>query len=1542
MAVIEIIAAVIAVVTAAASVYQAQKAQAAADKAASKTSGALLSRADNNAGLKIVYGRRMVGVIKSWKNAAGPSIDPAVGREVWGQNKDGAYASGTARANGFLNRIDTICQGPITSVKNFQIDGEWYTHSRYAKRGRNHFRAIVMKGDGTNDHLSEITAVHPEWDSTKIGNDVAYVNSRFHFYLDQPAYSGEPDLKVEIEGRPVWDPRKDTNYGGTGSHDLNNDTTWEYSTNPALCTLDYLKADYGRGLSIADLDVPSFVDAADRCDVQITIPARLKNTTGSTVPRYNPRTGVLVQVTNNSFWPNYRPDQEETTESVPRLQCNAVLDPSDDVLENTNTLLKTMRATLPFSQGQYKLKMEDAESSVMSFDTDEIFGEMGFGAGGREDRLNRVTVKFPNANKRYQEDQVSWPAKDSATHVSYLADDNGEDLHQTIELEATTDYYQAEDLAEFIVRNSRNTLRCTVTVAPKAIQLEANDVIDITHPTPNWTVKKFRVKRLQINSDATVELELAEYQASVYTWSTKSNEPDQPSVDLGDPFATPDALTSLTFTPGVYVAPDNTRHTTITMSWDEPDFDVVSYSIRYKPVSGSEWVHSTLNDRLAVQAQFTPAAGGEDYDVEIFYTNGRGVTSDPQTAVVAVPIARAPYTFHQDEEPTLGLIEGDLWFDSDNENKLRRYDGAGWVLMGGPGAGVTSYVQDAQPASGMIEGDLWFDSSSATYNMYKYDGSVWVDVGDSPLAQALAGVNDAQAIADGKVHTFFLPNPPTNADVPTNATLGTVLGEGDLWYDSNNNNRPYRYDAGSTSWVDIQNGALAVTAKLTTTDYIITYDSDGANPVPSGTLTLTANAQNVNNGYFKFTGDGITDETSFTNGATQLSDTKSFSIPSSHFLSPKTLRVGVSDGDQTELVYDTITIAAVRNGAAGAAGADGATGADGTPGAAGSDGATGPQGPIGSTGSQGPTGPTGPQGPQGPQGPSGYNTAVISIYRRNSSETAPPLNSGTETYTFSTKSLTTLNNSWTTEVPPEAQGTHLWVRQATAASTTDTDTIPDTEWSGVVLMSVVGQNGADGSDGANGSDGADGSPGAPGANGSDGSDGSDGAAGLNSATVYLYQRSSNGVTSPNGPTTTETYTFSTGVLTTPNNGWEQGLPETGGKYLWMTHATAASITATDTIAGGEWSVGRLLSSDGNDGADGADGADGTNGTNGANGADGAQGPRGPGHYYVSGSVWNSTTASNATPNSTPIEDDVVTIHGTSFAETRTYNGSSWVVIGEVIDGNLLVTGTLTASQIAAGTLTGSKFQTASTGKRVVVDNVGDNIEVYDAVRLRISMSSDNNSIEFWNAAGDKVGEIGNTYNTNGFLTCIVDNGGSAGMFSNSNGEAVTGVSLADHAISGLSVGTDKAAVIGLGTGTRTAGGSFQANGDDANALETTGGKVRVRGVPQAGGKIISNGVTEVGEVPGVDGTTQDVTHCWGIASCNIDGSGFLFTLEDAIATDDDMVIVATAQTGFGITSATAIRETDTTFKVYVLDASHAPINIASVTFNFTVTDAGLP
>lgn len=104
----------------------------------------------------------------------------------------------------------------------------------------------------------------------------------------------------------------------------------------------------------------------------------------------------------------------------------------------------------------------------------------------------------------------------------------------------------------------------------------------------------------------------------------------------------------------------------------------------------------------------------------------------------------------------------------------------------------------------------------------------------------------------------------------------------------------------------------------------------------------------------------------------------------------------------------------------------------------------------------------------GTNGTNGLNAATVFLYaRNNSTTTAPTLSTtGTATYTFSTRVLSgTIPSGWTTTIPGAASGSVIWVVQATASSSTATDSIANTEWSTPAILAQKGDTGTNGSDG---------------------------------------------------------------------------------------------------------------------------------------------------------------------------------------------------------------------------------------------------------------------------------------------------------------------------------------------------------------------------------------------------------------------------------------------------------------------------------------------
>ncbi|PBB93210.1 hypothetical protein CK215_04340 [Mesorhizobium sp. WSM3864] len=109
------------------------------------------------------------------------------------------------------------------------------------------------------------------WTTNHRGAGIAYAIvtqelNREHLQQPWPAF-------FEIEGAPLYDWRKDSTVGGSGSHRWNDQTTWEFTENPVLMAYALERGVFngtemmvGKGVSASRLPIAQWTVAANICD----------------------------------------------------------------------------------------------------------------------------------------------------------------------------------------------------------------------------------------------------------------------------------------------------------------------------------------------------------------------------------------------------------------------------------------------------------------------------------------------------------------------------------------------------------------------------------------------------------------------------------------------------------------------------------------------------------------------------------------------------------------------------------------------------------------------------------------------------------------------------------------------------------------------------------------------------------------------------------------------------------------------------------------------------------------------------------------------------------------------------------------------------------------------------------------------------------------------------------------------------------------------------------------------------------------------------
>ena len=855
--VFSIIAAVIAVVASAGVYYQQKRMEAQAKKQAQEAKAVQVSGHDSNRGLYTVYGTALVGSTVVWKTVTPKEAKmtqtgfTTLSRATTTQleiNKDHG-------PNRFLYRAVTLCNGPITSVTNVTVDDEGYMSTRFGGHSL-HFATTYSKGPAAGQNFSALRTAYPtafeSWGSTAVGKGVAYAIERLFLDPDNSAYQGEPQTRYRVQGRALYDPRKDSTSSaydsslGTSTHRAATPTTWEYSSNPVLALLDYLlNEEYGRGLDLSTIDIESIASSADKCDVLVDVPARLTNQTGSNLTQYNPETGITYVTTPLGNIPIYRPDQVSTGSQAnkqKRFSINLALDPSKEVLDNIQEILNVFRGNLSYANGKYFVHMADVASPVLTLGDDDIIGGLKVANGDRSQRMNRATIKFINENKQSKTDQVSWPSLDSGEdggrYATYLAEDEDEKLHRTFTIKGCTDYYQAQDTAEYLVRDSRSNLTVSGTFSSRCFGLVPGDVIALTYDSSGFSGKYFRVIQTSVDLlKMTVQLQLKEYDSSVYTWNaSRANEPIGLSWQEEVVNAVPTSLTIGTIATNTRTRADGSTAITLTIPFsDVPDSAQhveVSWAINGTTEYNTQLILDTENQ---TQTEVAIERDNQTYEVRLryFVTNSFG-TSMPSAYVTTthvVPTLTGTKLDGVETGATVGAQVGVDLYNTDGSTVL----GVNDVLNSVVAQDILTIEVEAGEVLDLETGADVSIESIGDVAIFVSNSNQTINTSINSVADSISALEDTVVDLTSGVSDIYIQ---TTEPVPGQNGIPNPIPTFSRFYDSDDNNHPYYYTG--TAWVSLKDASIAQNSAAITN---LTSNLATTNTTVAGNTTAhTANA----------------------------------------------------------------------------------------------------------------------------------------------------------------------------------------------------------------------------------------------------------------------------------------------------------------------------------------------------------------------------------------------------------------------------------------------------------------------------------------------------------------------------------------------------------------------------------------------------------------------------------------------------------------------------------------------------------------------------
>jgi hypothetical protein len=604
--------------------------------------GILINSQSNVDPIPVIYGRRRVGGTRVFIEVSGSS-------------------------NEYLHLVLVLSEGPVTAIDNVYLDDVLSTDAKFTGL------LTVTKHLGTPGEAADaaLTADVPKWTSACKLSNCAYLYVKLKY--DRNAFAGLPTITADVRGRTLYDPR---------------DGQTRYSNNPALVIRDYLSnAIYGRGIASSAIDDTSIAAAANACDIRITAPSFSDIFTVSTATEaltfsqpISIDTGDGVKVSSTATVPSplvagttyYAIKVTDTSYQLATTMANAfagtaidltsagsgqhtlaqvnyaayacdgTIDTNQTAYDNVRALLTACRGMLVFSGGKYRLVLDVATTaSSFGFTESNITGSWVISQAGKRAKYNRVTAGFYNPAKKWQPDLAM------VESTALRATDNGLILEAKIDLPFTANSYRAQNIGQLTLNQSRYGLVVKFSAFQEGLRCEVGDVVPITHTTPGWSAKLFRIMQIEIKDNDEVYVVAREYSASVYTQAVLSPAAVIAQSNLPDPFSVP-AVSGLTLASGtteLLRLSDGSVISRIRVGWTAPT-EVYAQKgqveVQTQATTDLGWSPVDIVAAELGVAWVSPVQDGANYNVRIRAINSIGVRGAWSQGTVQVVGKTAP------------------------------------------------------------------------------------------------------------------------------------------------------------------------------------------------------------------------------------------------------------------------------------------------------------------------------------------------------------------------------------------------------------------------------------------------------------------------------------------------------------------------------------------------------------------------------------------------------------------------------------------------------------------------------------------------------------------------------------------------------------------------------------------------------------------------------------------------------------------------------------------------------------------------------------
>ncbi|THK38100.1 hypothetical protein EHS39_11470 [Ensifer sp. MPMI2T] len=418
------------------------------------------------------------------------------------------------------------------------------------------------------------------WNNNCRGDGLASVYMRVST-VDQEEYldvfpNQMPEHSAVGDGALLYDPRKDSTQGGSGSHRYNDPGTWEFSRNIALMRLWHLCHPVGGKMSYENMYLPDWANAADVCDENVT------NRNGDTERRYH-----------GGFW--FRASNDP-------IEVGRIMDEAAELV-----VYERADGKIGVHAGEFVTpNVRLTANSVYSI---------------RVDKNKRRANTVLGVRGRYVDPNADYITKDAAIYGDpYAVVDDNTERTRTFENAAiqSHNHCQRKQKLTYIRANARKISIVADYTADGVRDIPYRRFVTVHYPS-----RGLAEAVVEITSSVTIDLRNMRISfsgilvtPSLYDFNaaTEEGEPGEavePLPDEGVP-----APTDFMPTIQTEVVSGGSTAAFINATWDFVD-STLTYEMEYDRTSGSTGVQSAFSQAGATQVRSGYLVDGEEYKVRL-------------------------------------------------------------------------------------------------------------------------------------------------------------------------------------------------------------------------------------------------------------------------------------------------------------------------------------------------------------------------------------------------------------------------------------------------------------------------------------------------------------------------------------------------------------------------------------------------------------------------------------------------------------------------------------------------------------------------------------------------------------------------------------------------------------------------------------------------------------------------------------------------------------------------------------------------------------